>query len=175
LAEVEEGSDMASAPGTASEPEQQTHSPEDRKMRWELFNEQKRQIWTDSQSSSDSYDKAILTLSSGALALSVGFIKDVVPLKSAIYLPVLFTAWAAFVVAILLTVISFRLSISAQGEQLDNAYEYYLNYNDEAGKKKTRFSFAIKCCAFVGGGAFVLGFVLNVMFAAVNILKAVTK
>ena len=49
------------------------------------------------QSGSDNYDQSLLTLSSGALALSLAFIKDVVALKDAHHVWMLFASWFAFV------------------------------------------------------------------------------
>jgi hypothetical protein len=49
-------------------------------------------LWEGRQANFESLDKYILTLSSGALALSLSFIKEVVPLPSALWLPVLFVS-----------------------------------------------------------------------------------
>jgi hypothetical protein len=62
----------------------------------QFFNDHKRQVWSDMQAGSDEFDRGLLTLSSGALALSLAFIKDVVPLGRAIHLPVLFASWVSF-------------------------------------------------------------------------------
>ena len=44
----------------------------------ELHDEYRRKIWEDTKSGTENFDKYMLTFSSGALALSLGFIKDVV-------------------------------------------------------------------------------------------------
>ena len=41
--------------------------------------------WTRNLSNSEKYDNAILTLSTGILAISLAFIKDIVPLNKALY------------------------------------------------------------------------------------------
>jgi hypothetical protein len=46
------------------------------------------------------HDKAILTLASAALALSLTFTKDVVPFESAHYVPVLIFGWVGFVLTL---------------------------------------------------------------------------
>ena len=48
-----------------------------------LYAEYRGRLEVRLQAAYDQFDKAILTLSGGALALSIGFIKDVVPLKQA--------------------------------------------------------------------------------------------
>jgi hypothetical protein len=40
-------------------------------LRWQLYNDHKKQAWEDIQSSTDSCDQSLLTLSSGGLGLSV--------------------------------------------------------------------------------------------------------
>lgn len=159
---------VAANAGLSSQPD-----PADWQWRNEAFSDQKKQIWTDIQSSSDNYDKSILTLSSGALALSLGFMKDVVQLKSAAHLWLLFGGWVGFVVAIVLTVLSFRFSIFAQMDQLEKARQFYLENNQDAAKQDAKYSAALNICAWGGGICFVAGFILNGLFVALNILKVV--
>jgi hypothetical protein len=48
------------------------------------------QAWADQQASSDSFDNNLLAFSSGALGLSVAFVKDIVPLETAEWLRTLY-------------------------------------------------------------------------------------
>jgi hypothetical protein len=57
------------------------------------------------------YDKQLLTLSAGFLALSLAFIKDVVPLKDAICLWTLYSAWGLLLSCICFVLASFQYSI----------------------------------------------------------------
>ena len=61
--------------------------------RLELYNEHRRQAWQDIQMSTDQFDRSLLTLSSGALVLSLAFIKDAVPLKDAVGIYWLYSSW----------------------------------------------------------------------------------
>jgi len=45
---------------------------------WDLYNKHAGQAWTDQQTSSDDFDKNLLTLSSVLLGFSLAFIKDIV-------------------------------------------------------------------------------------------------
>jgi len=47
--------------------------------RWELYKAHLQQAWGSIDSSTDSFDQALLAVSSGALGLSLAFIKDIVP------------------------------------------------------------------------------------------------
>jgi hypothetical protein len=52
----------------------------------ELYDQHRDKVWDDIKSGTESFDKNMLTFSSGALALSLAFIKDVVPLSKAIWI-----------------------------------------------------------------------------------------
>ena len=53
------------------------------------------------------YDKALLTLSTAALALSLAFVKDLVPVQSAQYFSALVASWIGFVVSISLSIFGY--------------------------------------------------------------------
>src|SRR6185295_17250792 len=71
----------------------------------------------------EAFDKAILTLSAGALGLSLVFIKDVAPLPTAVGLWLLFWSWGFLGAAIFLTLFSFIASYQAFEHQKEVAFE----------------------------------------------------
>jgi hypothetical protein len=70
-------------------------------------------------SNSEAYDKAILTLASALLALSVTFIKDLLPSSPINHVWLLYGSWIVLTAAIIGTVLSFRISDAALAKQLD--------------------------------------------------------
>jgi hypothetical protein len=60
------------------------------------------------------YDKQLLTLSSGFLAVSLAFIKDVVPLKDAEFLCLLYSSFGLLALCIMVVLFSYQFSISGQ-------------------------------------------------------------
>jgi hypothetical protein len=52
-----------------------------------LHDEYRKKVWDDIKSGTENFDKYMLTFSSGALGLSLAFIKDVVPIGRAIWIP----------------------------------------------------------------------------------------
>ena len=93
---------------------------------WEELD--KRQL-----SNSQTFDKAILSLSTAGLALSLGFIKDIVDLDQATAVEILHGSWWAFVTAIAAILISLPTSqcgLKKQYAQLRDEIES-LNHNDE--------------------------------------------
>jgi hypothetical protein len=71
------------------------------------------QARTDQQASSDSFDNQLLTFSSALLGLSLAFIKDIVPLNIAVWMPCLYSSWVVLAICILSTIASFRGSEEA--------------------------------------------------------------
>jgi hypothetical protein len=139
--------------------------------RKELYDEHRKQAWNDIQTSSDTYDRSLLTLSSGALAVSLAFIKDIVPLKQAVWMPLLYISWIAFAACIVVTVFSFRLSILAQKKQLPHLWAFYMERKQEYFDKKSHASTALAVATDLAGALFVVGLVSTVVFACKNLMR----
>jgi hypothetical protein len=141
----------------------------DDQLRWQLYNDHKKQAWEDIQSSTDSYDQSLLTLSSGGLGLSIAFIKDIVPLQQATSLWLLYSSWVAFAACILTTVISFQIAIKTQKELLVNCGKYYIDKNDSYRDKRGKYSKILTGCTMIAGGLFVLALACTIIFAVENV------
>ena len=153
-------------------PPQEPFTPSERAVT--LHDEYRKKVWEDSVSGSENFDKYLITFSTGALALSLSFIKDIVPLKDAIWIPLLIVSWVAFILAALVTLISFRFSLSALERMVPVLHDYYLNGKPEAYDKhmddlRTR---AIDWCAWGGLILFVLGLICTMIFVSGNIVRA---
>ena len=137
--------------------------------RQQLFDQLSTQARTDQQASSDSFDNNLLTYSSALLGLSLAFIKDIVPLGSAVWLPCLYASWGLLAVCILATIASFRFGIEAQKRHQDFLYEYYINRNSEYFNKKSQWSVAVTVCGYIGAVTFFLAVVITVLFSIRNV------
>ncbi|MGD0655193.1 MAG: hypothetical protein ABSA16_12670 [Thermoguttaceae bacterium] len=73
----------------------------------------KKQVAEGLRSSAYQFDKAILTLASGALALSLTFIKEIAPNPDHSTICIIGLSWACFIASICLTLMSFHTSICA--------------------------------------------------------------
>lgn len=151
------------------EPQRIERTPDEVKRHQELFDDHKKQAWSDKQAGSDEFDRALLTLSSGTLALSLAFIKDIVPLAQATHLPLLFTSWILFALCITVTLISFRFSMVANDNHLEFARRYHLEADESARGKVHWCTKALPWCAYIGGALLIIGFGLTVSFAIINI------
>lgn len=85
---------------------------------------------------SEQLDKAILTLSSAGLALSLSFSNSLMQLASAENAWSLKISWICFSIAIVSTLISFLTSASAVSVEREHIYKYYMEGIDGYGATK---------------------------------------
>src|ERR1700722_703191 len=140
----------------------------------ELHDEYRQKVWEDTKSGTENFDKYLLTFSSGALGLSLAFIKDVAPIGQAVWIPSLFASWAAFLLCILVTLVSFRISILALEGMLPHLNEFYLNSNAGAFDKhrESWLTKAVEWLAWAGIILFICGVFFTMMFVYANIREA---
>ncbi len=114
------------------------------------------------------FDKAILTLASGALGLSITFIKQIAPHPKSQSIYFLVAAWVFFSFSILSTLISFLTSQNACRRQRD-----ILDQNQQTSKKELESNnnaanwtnwFNYLSIAF-----FILGIFLLIIFSVFNL------
>jgi hypothetical protein len=153
------------------EPGTDPRTPEQIDRDLQFFNDHKKQVWSDMQSGSDEFDRALLTLSSGTLALSLAFIKEVVPLGQATHLNLLVASWISFIACIVITLASFRFSIVAQERHLEFASRFYIDGDRNALSKRHWCAKALTWCTYTAGSALILGLVLTIWFAVDNIMR----
>ena len=120
-------------------------------------------------SNSETYDKSILMYATGALALSLSFIKDIVPLKDAIYLGFLEASWLFWICSIFSVLASFVLALKASELQRDLAYRYYHQNDEAAFTTKNKWISYVKRTNIASGSVFVLGALSTMLFAWINI------
>jgi len=140
-------------------------------LRWQLYTDHKKQAWADIQSSTDSYDQSLLTLSSGGLGLSIAFIKDIIPLRDAIWLPLLYFSWGFFGLCILTTIVSFQVAILTQNEHLNSCWKFYIGRDDSSRNERGKYSKILKRCTITAGILFVVALVLTIVFAVENVRR----
>jgi hypothetical protein len=144
--------------------EVQMSTPERQKMYDEFRDElDKREL-----SNSEGFDKAILSLSSAGLAISLTFIKTIVPINEAIYVGWLYLSWIFFGVAIISTLLSFMFSNQGLKKQLELAEQYYLENQEDAFNKPHWFSKATDISNLLSGVVFIFAFSSVIIFSIAN-------
>jgi hypothetical protein len=152
-----------------NEEKQEPLSEEERKIRWDHYCKYHDKAVESITASSDEFDKSLLTYSSGALGLSLAFIKDIVKLENAIALSWLYWSWLFLVSCIVLTIASYRLSIHAQQRRLDDARRFYMEKDEKALNRETVWSRMLDLCAYFGAAFFLAGVLSTVLFVYFNV------
>jgi hypothetical protein len=117
----------------------------------------------------ENYDKAILSLSVTILGLSIAFIKNIVPFEEAKDLILLERSWGFLLLAVISTIMSFLGGIQANKKHIKLAEDYYLNDNDEAFDRKSKWTIVTELLNIGSGVFFILGIIMTVYFAYSNI------
>ncbi len=129
----------------------------------------RQDLLTRNLSNSERYDNAILTLSTGVLGASLAFIKEVVPLDRAEYIPLLKLSWWLFGAAIIFTLASFAVSQLAIKRQLLYVDKYYLESKEEYFNKENQPALWTEYINYASGVLFILGIVATVSFVSLNV------
>ncbi|MDA7742177.1 hypothetical protein N8865_01015 [Francisellaceae bacterium] len=91
-------------------------------------------------SNNEGYDKAILSLSSAGLGLSLTAIKFVIPLNEAVKLWVLEVSWVFFLLTIICSLYAYIVSNQAISRQLEIQEDYYINRSSKAQTEINAYS-----------------------------------
>lgn len=142
------------------------NSSEERKR---IYASTRQDLLTRNLSNSEKYDNAILTLSTGILGASLAFIKDIMPLDRAEYIPLLKLSWWLFGAAIVFTLASFAVSQLAIKRQLQYAEKYYLEFQEEYFKKINHPALWTEYINYASGGFFIAGIIATVIFVSLNV------
>jgi len=130
---------------------------------------EERKILIDSErETAQQFDKAILTLAAGALALSITFINQIAPEPKPNSVIFLITAWSLFALSILSTLISFlssQVACRQMREFLDKQITEKGDYSEPAAKIWTNR------LNYLSIGSFVIGVVFLVIFSSINLLQ----
>jgi fructose-1,6-bisphosphatase len=120
-------------------------------------------------SNNEAFDKAILSLSSAGLALSLTFFKFVVPADEAVAISTLENGWYLFLGAIISTLISFIVSQQAQKKEIEHAEKYYLEDKEEYGNKNNPAANLTEALNILSGILFITALICIVSFVTKNI------
>jgi hypothetical protein len=140
-------------------------------VRQEMFQIRRNELLAQQFSNSEAYDKAVLTLSSAFLGVSVVFIKDVPHYGALASLWLIFCSWSLLTLAIIVTVASFRVSNVAATIQIERDRRYYLAY-EERTYGRSPLARTVDVLNWASGSFFVLGVILTVTFVSVNLSES---
>lgn len=159
---------LPAAPAPTAD-EERLAQEKSREIRMTMFTGYRDHLWALRQSNIEHSDNLILTLSAAILALSVSFVKDIVPLARAAQLGCLVGSWALLSAAITSTLTSYWFGRRDMDLQIDFAEQYYVHEKAEFFNKPNRWKKMTGWCNTVSAWAFSLGVVLLVYFVSLNL------
>lgn len=141
-----------------------------------MFQRLQEDIWKRQLSNCQERDRAVLTMATAMLGISVTFIDKVVNIVDASHIWILVTAWAGFILAIVTTLWSFHASQIGLEKQLELGRRYYIDEDEgalsESNKKGGNWGkFLTDSLNLISSVSFVIAVVLLVVFIAVNIMQ----
>lgn len=134
-----------------------------------LLDDRKQSVLAE-RDTAQQFDKAILTLAAGALALSITFINQIAPQPKPYSIYWLIIAWSFFCLSLLSTLISFLTSQAACRKQRDILDEEILQSNKKCSNTKdNKAAFWTNLLNYFSIGFFILGVILLIVFSAMNL------
>lgn len=121
-------------------------------------------------SSSENFDKSVLTLATSGLAASLAFLKDFIPIGQAICPWMLYASWALLTAATVITMLSFLASMRAQEVQQAIAVGHYRR--GEPHDKRNPWDRVVIWMNRTSGASFILGVSATTLFVAINLQRA---
>lgn len=140
-----------------------------------IYERMRDELIISQRSNSDNFDKAILSLSSAALGLTLTFISNLIDLSNAQFLIILYLSWFFFILAIISTLISFLVSQKGFSIQLDMAEKIYLDDEKVDDKKINFISRWVNGLNIFSAIIFILALILLTLFSITNISKGAVK
>ena len=145
--------------------EEHQNPDEDLEKLYEQYIKQDEELSKRDLSNVENLDKAILSLSSAGLGLSLVFIRNVVKLEEAAHIWLLHVSWLMFVLAITSTLLSYLFGQSALNKQREFNEKFYLESDADAGQQTPLASKITRVLSYVS----VFTYIAAVSFTALFI------
>ncbi|MCW8918475.1 MAG: hypothetical protein OQL08_06635 [Gammaproteobacteria bacterium] len=152
-----------------------TRTKEEQVIANEMFNSLRDELLKRELSNTENYDKAILTLSSAALGISLTAIKFVVPLDSSEHIWLLKFGWLLLLFSIVTSLSAYLMSNKAISIQLNNATDYYHKGINEAFNRKNIYTSINLFLNKATGIAFIAAISAIVAFVITNLEPEIEK
>jgi len=137
-------------------------------VKYDVYLDERRALIEAEKSSSQQFDKAILTLAAGALAISLTFIQHIVPHPKNWTVYFLSFSWLTFIISILSTLCSFLTSQSACSRQREILEKEFFSSSENEDHMNT-MAIWTKGLNWLSISSFILGVILLAVFSIANI------
>lgn len=148
--------------------EERQNPDDDSEKLYEMYLKEEEDISKRDLSNVENLDKAILSLSSAGLGLSLVFIKNVVKLTEATHVWILHISWLMFVLAITSTLLSYLFGQRALNRQREFNEKYFLEGDEEAGLQTSFASRVTRFLSYVSVFTYIAAVACTAFFIALN-------
>ncbi|MYB93586.1 hypothetical protein F4054_06190 [Candidatus Poribacteria bacterium] len=136
---------------------------------YEMYLKEEEDISKRELSNVENLDKAILSLSSAGLGLSLVFIKNVVKLTEANDIWILHVSWLMFVLAITSTLLSYLFGQRALNRQREFSERYFFDGDEDAGQQKSLASQMTRFLSYVSVFTYIAAVACTAFFIGANL------
>ena len=142
---------------------------------YEIYLKQEEELSKRDLSNVENLDKAILSLSSAGLGLSLVFIRNVVKLAAANHVWVLQVSWLMFGLAITSTLLSYLFGQRALDRQREFNEKYFLEGDEKAGLQKSFASRMTRFLSYVSVFTYIAAVACTAFFIGLNLENVPTS
>lgn len=135
----------------------------------QLYNDAYKDCVAAIRSSSDNYDRNLITISSAFIAVPFALIRQAGGNKPLVGPINLYLAEGAFLLTILLVLLSFQLSAKVNRVRIFVLKSYYLDQDDKALTKETKWSSCLTVVNAGSGLTFFIAVILTAVFVYRNL------
>lgn len=142
-----------------------------REESYKTYLDERRHLIESDRSAAEQFDKALLTLSAGALGLSITFINQIAPNPEAETLWLVIVAWILFCCSVLSTLLSKLLAQSAYKRQVGIDERYLLGEAKQEAQppESNRLAIAVTLSNFFSLTLFIGGVAFLILFTSANL------
>ncbi|NLD46634.1 MAG: hypothetical protein GX660_05475 [Clostridiaceae bacterium] len=118
---------------------------------------------------SEAFDRAIITLSSGFLALSITFIDRIVKLSECTCICLLILSWSFFVISIVINFISIFVAQNECEKRRKLAEKCYFKGDKKSCQSLRDMNNPTQIINIISAGAYIIGTILITIFVSINL------
>jgi hypothetical protein len=144
---------------------------DDRVERQHLYERAKDELVAAQRANAEQFDRAVLSLSAGFLALSVSFMKDVVPFSDMVHGWLLYLSWICFASVISLTLLGMLYGQRILKRLMSAAEQYYVHGKAEAWHLSETLPRRIDQINVAVGVLFAAAVFVTVLFVILNLTE----
>jgi hypothetical protein len=133
-----------------------------------IYERTRDELLTLRRTNAEAFDKALLTLASALLGLSLAFLRDLVPPAEAQVIWTLKLSWLFLGSTVVVTIASYLIGQLTITKLLDAAVHYYLHDDQAAYGVSSRAESTLLATNVIAGLIFIAGIALMLAFVWIN-------